>query len=680
VASAARTEPGTWQAAPNPAAASLSTGQLLLLLATVAIALLPHGGNLPAGVLAGTAGAGFWRWGVIRGWWPMPGTLLRVTLTFAAVFAVTLRYRSISGLDAGSALLVTMMALKLLETRNLRDRSIVVLIAWFVLFAGFLRTQSLLSVPQLTAGLGIGLLALGQNIRPGRLLPARESLAVTGRLLAWAMPLAVVLFLLFPRLPGPFWATPVPDGGGRTGLADEMSPGDISNLAESDAVAFRVRFDGEPPAVSELYWRGPVLDQFDGRRWTAFPVNPRAAMPAPWPGPGTTLVDYEVILEPLGQPWLTPLDVPLDWDIATARLRPGATLATEQPVDRRMAYRARSGLAGAFRSPEPPESRTLTVPVNRNPRSVAFARELRSRSGSDREFVTALLRHFRTEPFYYTLRPPRLGSQPVDEFLFVTRSGFCEHYASAFALLARAGGIPARVVTGYQGGELNPIGDYWIVRQSDAHAWTELWLDGRWVRFDPTGAVAPERIEAGVDAALPATEGSGLTLLGETAWVERLVLSWDAVNATWDRWVLAFGPDRQAELLERLGLRAPTLGDIALVCAVTVSVLLLGYTVLATRRTGPRPDALEATWQRLLRTLARAARPRQPTEGPAEYARAVAAARPDLATEVLDLVGDYLRLRYEGTGSPEAVARFRTRVRHFRPAAAGTTGNGPAPR
>jgi transglutaminase-like putative cysteine protease len=572
-----------------------------------------------------------------------------------------------------------MLALKLLETHSTRDRSIVILIAWFVLFASFLREQSVVSVPELGAGVVVGILALLQSARPTALLAPGRALQMTGRLLLHALPLALALFLLFPRLPGPFWALPSAGGGARTGLSDQMSPGDITSLAQSDEVAFRVRFSGEAPLPAELYWRGPVLERFDGRRWRTQPdsVRDRSAPDTRYAaatGAGQRVFRYEITLEPNHQRWLLPLETPVSWDAPDSDLTGTLELLRKRPVDRRLAWSGRSVALGGFNDSSPPQRTNRELPEAGNPRSRALALATRRTATSDEDYLRRVLTMFREQEFFYTLQPPALGEHAVDDFLFTTRAGFCEHYASAFALLARAAGIPARVVAGYQGGERNPVADYWIIRQSDAHAWTEVWLDGRWVRYDPTAAVAPERIEGGLEAALPGFAGDGLPLLGTSQWFERMALSWDALNATWDRWVLAFGPDQQSALLENMGIHTPTLRDIALACAATVSAVLLIFTWFGSRPRPKRRDAVEESWQRLCRLLAKSVRAREPAEGPAEYATAVARLRPDLAAAIEDLAAHYLRLRYEGPPGAADARRFVRLVRQLRVPAAPARG------
>ena len=661
--------PGTGSTLPGKSHTTL--GQLVWLTLLFAVAVGAHVGSVPPWVIAGLVGSIVWRLGAAYWGWRLPGKIIRAALTIGVSCGVIFTYRRISGLEAGSALLILMLALKLLETHSTRDRSIVILIAWFVLFTSFLREQSVASIPLLAAGVVVGTLALLQSARPAGLLTPSRALLMVGSLLLQALPLALALFLLFPRLPGPFWALPAPGGNGRTGLTDQMSPGDITSLAQSDEVAFRVRFKGPAPSPAELYWRGPVLERFDGRRWRTVQgsVRDRSEAPlnyAPRLAQGQRVFSYEITLEPNEQRWLLPLETPLSWDVRDSRLASTLELLNKRPLDRRMAWSGTSAATGSFNDARSPAQVTRESGGASNPRSRMLALKMRSEASSDEDYLRRILQMFRTQQFFYTLQPPALGQQPVDDFLFGTRAGFCEHYASAFAVLARAAGLPARVVAGYQGGERNPVADYWIVRQSDAHAWTEVWLAGRWVRYDPTAAVAPERIESGLDAALPGLAGNGLPLLGNGAWLQRLALNWDAVNATWDRWVLAFGPDEQSALLEGLGIRSPSLRDVALACAVTVSVLLLLVTWLSLRSNSVPPDAVEEAWQRLCRRLAKRVRARAPSEAPLEYAAAVAKLRPDLAIAIRTVAELYLRLRYDGAPTAAETRHFARLIRTLR--------------
>jgi transglutaminase-like putative cysteine protease len=505
-------------------------------------------------------------------------------------------------------------------------------------------------------------------VRRERLLSLRGSAALCARLTLQALPLAAVLFLLFPRIPGPFWALPAAEQTGLSGLAEEIRPGDITALSLSDEVAFRVRFEGKVPPAESLYWRGPVLERFDGRTWSAVPVSPRNRASPAFSRIGPEF-GYQVVLEPQGQRWLLALETPVSWSVPRASLGPGLQLLSAEPFWERLSYRARSvanGL-GASDAGELALAQNLRLPAGRNPRAVGLARELRRESPDDRAFLSRALRLFRDENFSYSLSPPPLGTQPVDDFLFSTREGFCEHFASSFAVLARAGGLPARVVVGYQGGERNPFGDYWIVRQANAHAWVEVWLDGAWQRVDPTAAVAPERIERGIDSTMAGSPRVSERLWRSNLFVNRLVLSWDAVNAAWDRWVLAYGPDMQEDLLLALGFEVPRTIQLAGL-AGSASVICLAVMAFALRhRRRLRSDPGARLYATLCRRLATIVRPRGPAETAAHYAEAVASARPDLAAGIRAMTELYLRLRYGGVPDPDLERRLAVMIRNFRP-------------
>ncbi|CAG0941802.1 Protein-glutamine gamma-glutamyltransferase [Gammaproteobacteria bacterium] len=617
-------------------------------------------------------GIACWRIVAAERGWRLPSLWLRVPVTVLAFLAVVMTYHSISGVEAGSALLLVMGGMKLLETRDERDRILVVFIALFLLFAVFLREQAIWSAAWLAGGcLGIGT-ALVQTVRRGPLLPLPQAVLVAGRLLLQGLPLAVVLFVLFPRIPGPFWAMPDPQATGRSGLAEEIQPGDISALGLSDEVAFRVRFEGAVPATGALYWRGPVLERFDGRGWSALPGPRRVQGVAPPAGSGGREYGYQLVLEPQGKRWLLALETPLQWSAPRAVLSPAMQLLSAEPYWERLSYHGRSVASGIAATPATPQmlAANLRLPPGRNPRTLALARQLRADAAGDGDFMRRALALFRNDGFRYSLTPPRLGQEAVDDFLFETRTGFCEHYASALAVLARAAGIPARVIAGYQGGDRNPFGDYWIVRQANAHAWVEVWMDGAWHRIDPTAAVAPERIENGIEETMARAGIASGRLWRSSPFVNRMVLSWDAANAAWDRWVLAFGPETQDDLLLALGFEVPRTMQLALLAglASTACLLLLGF---ALHRQGRRQrDRVVRLYARLCRRLEGCVRPPRPGETAQHYAAAVAAARPDLAADVQAMTELYLRLRYGGSADAAGEHEFRQRLRGFRPARA----------
>ncbi|HEX5766432.1 MAG TPA: DUF3488 and transglutaminase-like domain-containing protein, partial [Woeseiaceae bacterium] len=527
-------------------------------LAALAFSLTPHIQYLPVWITVSFLGCAAVRWHIERQREHLPPAWLRVILALSGFIGVFASYESVSGVGPGSALLAVMAALKLLETRQRRDQFVLLFISIFLIMASLLREQHIWSLPFLVAGVILTATAwLRMSISD--VLRIRDSFGIAGRLLLYATPLALAMWIFFPRIATPFWSVPIDNGGATTGLSEEMSPGDISSLSQSDAVAFRVEFATQAPPPSQRYWRALVLHRFNGRTWSGNDpsIDLRAREEIQVSGEP---VAYEVTMEPSQQQWVFALDIPLQWSLKRTFMGSQQQLMSVQPIDRRVAYDAVSYLDYRTNLDLSRMARSwyLRLPDSRNLRSAELARQMREAAASDADYVNDVLGMFRREEFFYTLQPALLGDNPVDRFLFETREGFCEHYASAFAVLMRAAGIPSRVVLGYQGGEMNPLGDYLIVRQSDAHAWNEIWLEGRgWVRIDPTAAVAPERIEAGMSAARFGDAGARWGLTAPTRWLYNLELTWDALNAKWNGWVLGYGPENQNRFMQWLGMDEP---------------------------------------------------------------------------------------------------------------------------
>jgi transglutaminase-like putative cysteine protease len=451
-----------------------------------------------------------------------------------------------------------------------------------------------------------------------------------------------------------------------------MSPGDINNLAMSDEVAFRVRFkagSGTPPP-QERYWRGPVLHDFDGHAWRRTESAPVVAPGLRFQGPAYR---YTVSLEPSQHNWIFVLDWPSRWDAERAYLTSDYMLMEPNPLSQPIDVAATSYSHVQAAQPLGPgmRRRDTRLPAGRNPRSLRLAQELRSAHPDDPGYIDAVLEMFHSEPFFYTLTPPRLAADPVDGFLFDTKRGFCGHYASAFATLMRAAGIPARVVTGYQGGTYNRFADYWILRQSDAHAWDEVWIEGSgWVRVDPTAAIAPERVEHGLNDMVTAGAAQFSRWQQRTPWFADLRLRLDALRLLWRERILRFDQSSQERLLELLHIPEPDGQKLALVLA---ACLILGMTWLTwqvRRELKIRPrDPLQRAYERLCRRLGSVGCERKPAEGPEAFAARVSRLRPDLAEPVMALCREYSALRY-GAGAGAAAAdtnRFSSAVRRFRP-------------
>jgi transglutaminase-like putative cysteine protease len=635
-------------------------------LGALGVSTAAHLLHVPAWVTLLLVATAAWRVTAGQRGWPLPPKWLLITVTVVATLAILATYRTLNGIEAGTSFLVLMATVKLLETRSGRDLTVLIFIAYFLLFAALLRDQSLPQLPLLVVGAFLSTAAL-MRVHAGRTAASTgQLLGRSALLLAQAAPLALLLFLLFPRLPGPFWGIQASETG-RTGLDDEMTPGDVSDLSASGEVAFRVRFFGPMPEPAQRYWRGPVLHEFDGRSWRrtrgqAFPEQQVEFSGEP--------IDYQITLEPHDRRWVLGLDLPADWPRQQVfqsydfQLLSARTLSEVASFRLRSypAYRAGAELPASLRRKD------LSLPADGNPLSVALGRELAARHASSEAIIRAMLAMFREQPFVYTMQPPRLADNAMDEFLFDTRKGFCEHYASAFTLVMRAAGIPSRVVTGYQGGEYNPIGGYLIVRQSDAHAWSEVWLAGKgWVRVDPTAAVAPERIEQGLINAVAENEPvPGRLRNASAAWLQ-VEFAWDAVNDFWNERVVRFSAAQQLGLLERLGIDEPdwrALG-IGLAGSVAAFALVLSLYLHWRFREPPRdwPARLHAETARRLRRrgLAPAA-----AEGPVAFLERAAASCPDLASELAEISDVYAALRYGPAPSAGDLRRLKFLVNRLR--------------
>ena len=643
--------------------------QLLGISACLALALVAHAASLPVWVLGVVAAAGTIRLLLARRGRPPPARGVRLAITALAVSLLFLQFRTFNGLTAGSALLALMAGLKLLETETRRDIYVITLIIYFVGMAALLEGDSFWLLAYLV---GVCWLTGAALLRLTTTVPVpdwRRCLLYAGRILSQALPLALVLWLLFPRFSGPLWHIPEARRSAASGLSDTMSPGDFDELALSDEVAFRVRFAGAPPPAPELYWRGSVLHDFDGRTWRP-PAS--ASFIAPPLEPQGPAYQYTVSLEPHQRNWIFTLDWPSHWDLPGALLTADYTLMRREPVAHELDVRAVSythvrsseALGDSLRR------RDTRLPAGRNPRSIELAGKLRRAHPDDLDYVRAVLTMFAQEPFFYTLTPPKLAGNSVDEFLFATRRGFCEHYASAFATLVRAAGIPSRVVTGYQGGTFNRFADYWIVRQSDAHAWDEVWINGRgWVRIDPTGAIDPARVEHGLSGAPGAEEPLVSRWQRRAPWLADMRLRLDALRQVWRERILFFDQNSQQRLLEWLEIPEPDGQKVVLLLTAALSLAFCWLTWQVRREAGPaRKEPLIRAYARLCAKLAAAGIARLPHEGAEDFAARVAHRRPDLGSAVTALCRHYSGLRYSSHPAPVSIGRFESAVRAFRAA------------
>lgn len=585
-------------------------------------------------------------------------------LALAAIAGVYASFSSLVGRQAGTAMLMVLAPLKLFESKTTRDEIVLLLIAAFLLITQFLFSESIASAAWMVLTFWLILLALaGCHGFSSLAQHPRQRLYWGSTLLLQALPLMLVLFVLFPRIPGPLWGLPEDKSRSISGLSDSMTVGNIAELVLSDEPAFRVQFHGTAPERGSLYWRGPVLWDFDGRSWT----SPKLPEQTVNPLTVNTALRYTITLEPHGKRWLFALDMPASQP-ADTRLSLDYQLLAQADIKQRRRYElsAQPGdLLPQTRLSEWEQQHALALPAGGNPQARQLARQWQSGSQRPEQIIAKALHYFADEGFSYTLSPPRLGPDSVDDFMFRSRRGFCEHYASSFVYLMRAAGVPARVVTGYLGGELNAMGNYWLIRQSDAHAWTEVYIDGRgWLRIDPTSAVSAERISSGISRALPPAELPAALANLDSSWLKRPRQTWDMLNNSWNQWVLGYNQDKQAGLLQRLH---PALASWQGMIAALAGLLALITALIAWRmftRLAPRPDPARRLYDRFCRKLARAGIPLLPGEGPQALAQRVAALRPDMAAAIQQITGLYIALRYQPEGGSllemaRAVRRLR---------------------
>jgi transglutaminase-like putative cysteine protease len=586
-------------------------------------------------------------------------------LAVLLVAGVVVRFHTLNGLSAGTALLILMGAVKLLETRAQRDQFIVVAAAVFLLLAACLDRQGLLRAPLylFQAWLccaALAVVAYASTASSSAMgFDNRAAMLLAGRSLLFALPLALMLFVFFPRLPGAFWAIPRSDEA-LTGLADSMSPGSISQLTTSYDVAFRARFEGPPPPAQERYWRGPVLHEFDGYTWRRRARSLTPMQPLQYLG---SEYRYRISLEPSAQRWWFSLDTATGSPAPKVYFTYDYQLISTEPVTEGTNYTLVSYTSTRALHPLPELSRRYDTDVHgdRNPKSRALAVKLRRGVASDSAYVATVLDFFRAGGFQYTLEPPQLGFDSVDDFLFNTRLGFCGHYASAFVFMMRAAGTPARVVTGYLGGEWNPIGRYLVVRQSDAHAWAEVWLDGRgWTRVDPTAVVAPDRLSRGILDILPDAVSAPARFVRSQPWLAALLQRWDALNTAWNDRVINFNYGDQLRLLERFGFRSPGARELGWAFGAGLVGWMLWIAWHVGRGTPrPRPDKLARAYTALCKKMGRAGVTRESHQGPLAFASEVSKRRPDLRNDVQGLLIRYAQLRYGHTEPDSYLANVR---------------------
>ena len=644
----------------------------LFLLAVIGWTVLPHAEHVPTWASALSTGVLLWRGRLALAGAALPGRWLIVAMLIAAIGLTFLSYGTLLGKEPGVTLAVALMALKTLELRARRDAFVVFFLGFFIILTHFLYSQSLLLAAAMLVSVWGLLTAVVLAHMPVGQPSLRQAGGLALRTAALGAPVMALLFVLFPRI-GPLWGVPQ-DGMSTTGLSNTMKMGSLAEVARDDSIALRVRFLGPVPPAAQMYFRGPVLTRFDGVEWRPlglpFAASGSPARPPDLRGSGTPL-RYEMTVEPLRLASLPLLEATTEVEpIEGFRVVPRDDLQwlADRPIIERIRFAAtattRFRLGAARRPGELPES--LELPAGFNPRTIAWARDLRAGDGYRNAGAAALaqgvLQHIGRAGYSYTLAPGDYGRDGVDEFWLDRKEGFCEHFAAAFVVVMRAMGVPARVVTGYQGVDAVPTDGFYIVRQSAAHAWAEYWQPGAgWQRADPTGAVAPDRI--GRSSRLVPQPGLVAGALGSMspALFAELRGRWEAVNNRWNQWVLNYSRGQQLDLLKGIGFASPTWQDLAVLLVEALSALALGGAAWAwvdRHRVDPWVRQLEQM-RRALRSLGVAAADHEAPRTLAGRVRARLGAAGDELATMLDRL-EALRYSRAAAARPD-----RTMTRHF---------------
>ena len=628
---------------------------LVWCVITLFALVAPHIGRIPVWVLAIYVFAALWRIMVYRGRWSFPGRLIKLLIILASFIGLYFSFGTFFGLEPTVALLLIAFALKLIELAERKDAYVLLFLGYFTCVTEFLFTQDLLIVLYSAVTVTLITTALLALHQPDQHRFNPRTIRKAGVMLLQAFPLMLVLFFLFPRI-GPLWTVPIKSHAAKTGVSNFMRPGDISNLSQSTEVAFRAQFSGDIPNTADLYWRGLVFSSLAEGTWSSLPYHevPLEHRRQIKPNTQGQVLNYTIIMEPTQQNWLYSLRYAQSTE---AKVMEASDYRLYSPgiLEDEYQYTVRSWPEVSFEYDLSDWRRNteLSLPKEDNPLTHAFSRKLYRESGSDRSFVDAVLQKFNREEYIYTLNPPVLGENPMDQFLFQSRRGFCEHYAYAFVVMMRAAGVPARVVAGYQGGEVNPVNKTVIVHQFDAHAWAEVWLEGEgWVRIDPTAAVAPDRIEWGLERAV-AAEGSFLSNsplsplhFRSVIWINQLRLRYDALTWQWQKWIVGYNSQTQFDFLKRyLGEISSRKFGLILLGSWALILIPVGLSLLA-KRDIKRVSPLDKQYLIFCGKLEKLGVVRRVGEAPGEFCGRAAKELPHFAADIEQLTRLYSSLAY----------------------------------
>lgn len=654
------TQSSTWQwSKASLLNLSQDKADTLLLLGTCLLILAPFSQHMPGWISVVWLSLLCWRtvltWRGLR--LPPQWLLLPIAISFAG--GVYLSFGKLMGKDPGVSLLLGLLTCKLLEMHARRDLFVVLFLSYFLLLAQFLYDQSIGVALWVMLTLSV-LICTQISFQYSGLRPSlRQRWTQALKLLGLAIPFCILTFFLFPRLNGPLWGMPSDTAVARSGLSDKMSPSDVSKLVLSEEIVFRAKFLNLQPSGDQQYWRGFVLQEFDGKDWKAVtePAYPQNTID--FLG---TAISQEITLEPNNETWLFAIDQPsrapmINGSQASSKITTNRELRSQTPNYGRLRYEVASYPNFRYGKELSSQQRkiNLQLPSGFNPQSIKLAQTLAEQHPRPLDYVNAILAYFPQQKFEYTLEPGKLGRDSVDDFLFRTKAGFCGHYSGAFVVLMRAAGIPARVITGYQGGSMNTVDGYFEVRQSEAHAWAEVWFEGHgWQRVDPTITVAPERIQSYgsqiLNRRLSAGDSPLITLSPDSlSYLLQARMVWDALNNNWNQWVLNFNQTKQRNLLSKLGFDDVDWERTALVLffiGLTI-MALLSWPLLRDRK---KLAPLESIYQKYCNKMAARGLTRFHHEGPQAYLQRIIKELPmenrAYATQFIDA---YITMQYGST-------------------------------
>jgi protein-glutamine gamma-glutamyltransferase len=641
---------------------------LIFLLSSIGLIVLPHVYNLHWGVFGFFCFLLAWRF--VGVWKPerLPTFPVILLLIVSGMAILYLQHRGFLGRDGGTSLFVIALGLKLMEIKTERDLYLINYLAFIVAASQFLYEQSILMAAYIlfvTCVLLAVLVYINSHVANTRVALKKAALII-----AQAIPMTIVVFILFPRVEAPRWLLFNDDHQAKMGLSDSMEPGSITDLGMSDELVFRVKFSGEIPPPKDRYWRGPVLTQTDGKKWTQASdlsyqkyLDKLTYLGTPY--------QYTLLMEPQEKNWVFALDMPADYPKPLER-NANYQLITSENLDKRSEFKLVSYPAyntGYLTKTEAKDSRQL--PGAPSEKIKQLVTQLHGFDSSPDVFINQLLSHFRQEDFHYTLTPPLMEDNPIETFLFDTRYGFCSHYASAFVYLMRVANIPARVVTGYQGGEFNAVGNFLEIKQADAHAWAEVWLENRgWVRFDPTAAIAPERIEKNIDIAslVPgglisyATPSAGAKAAFN--WLKQARQLWSNVDYNWQRWVINYNNTNQASFLSSFGIADFKTMVYWMIGIIAVITAILSLFLLYRR---PKPtDPVLIVYNRFLKKIAKVGFTKNTGEGARDFAERIKLYLPEQVDSIEEITKVFIGLRYGSKPTRDSFKRLVSLVNTFR--------------